>query len=170
MKLLKPLFLISLSLMTLLAFIPETVSAAPPPKQSIYDLASSLDDFSILVAAIDAADPSVKAALQGKGQYTVFAPNNDAFVALLGELNVTADQLLSNQELVTQVLYYHVLRGRRPSNAILGSKRLRTLQGGFLYQQGGVLTDNNGRTSNIIATDIPASNGLVHVISRVVLP
>ena len=85
-------------------------------------------------------------------------------------MGITAEDLLGDQALVTQVLTYHVLRGRRPSNVILGSQRLRTLQRGFLFQEGGVLTDNQGRTSNIIATDIPASNGVVHVIDTVVLP
>jgi uncharacterized surface protein with fasciclin (FAS1) repeats len=77
---------------------------------------------------------------------------------------------LSNQELVTEVLLYHVARGNRNSNAVLGSSRIRTLQRGFLFQDGGVLTDANGRSANIIATDIKASNGVIHVIDRVVLP
>ena len=48
--------------------------------------------------------------------------------------------------------------------------RIRTLQRGFLFQDGGVLTDANGRSANIIASDIPAANGVIHVIDRVVLP
>ena len=83
---------------------------------------------------------------------------------------MTAEELLSNQELVTTVLLYHVARGNRDSADVLGSDRIRTLQRGFLFQDGGVLTDANGRTSNIIATDIPAANGVIHVIDRVVLP
>jgi len=83
---------------------------------------------------------------------------------------LTADQLLSNKNLVTQVLLYHVARGERDSADVLGSSRIRTLQRGFLFQSGGVLTDANGRTANIIAPDIPAANGVIHVIDRVVLP
>ncbi|NJN43779.1 MAG: hypothetical protein HC806_02910 [Anaerolineae bacterium] len=52
----------------------------------------------------------------------------------------------------------------------MSSSRIRTLQGGILYQSGGVLTDAKGRTSNIIVTDIFASNGVIHVIDKVVLP
>jgi uncharacterized surface protein with fasciclin (FAS1) repeats len=127
-------------------------------------------EFSILIAALQAADPAVIKTLSGRGQFTVFAPTDAAFVALLGELGLTADQLLSNKALVTQVLLYHVARGNRDSSQVLASSRIRTLNGGFLFQSGGVLTDANGRTSNIIAVDIKASNGVIHVIDRVVLP
>ncbi len=127
-------------------------------------------EFSILIAALQAADPAVLQTLSGKGQFTVFAPTDAAFVSLLNELGLTADQLLSNQALVTEVLLYHVARGNRNSNAVIGSTQIRTFQRGFLLQDGGVLTDANGRTANIIATDIDASNGVIHVIDRVVLP
>jgi uncharacterized surface protein with fasciclin (FAS1) repeats len=73
-------------------------------------------------------------------------------------------------ELVTQVLLYHVAHGRRYAADVLESDRIRTLQGGFLFQDSGILTDNRGRMSNIIATDIEADNGIIHVIDRVVLP
>ena len=127
-------------------------------------------EFSILIAALQAADPAVIRTLSGKGQFTVFAPTDAAFVSLLGELGVSAEQLLSDKALVTQVLLYHVARGNRDSAEVLASSRIRTLEGGFLYQSGGVLTDANSRTSNIIAVDIKASNGVIHVIDRVVLP
>lgn len=154
------------------AFAPAAQAA--PKGNSIVDVAwganQATGEFSILIAALQAADPAVLRTLDGKGQFTVFAPTDAAFVALLGELGLTADQLLSNQALVTQVLLYHVARGNRNSNAVLGASRIRTLNGGFLSQSGGVLTDANGRTANIIATDIQASNGVIHVIDRVVLP
>jgi uncharacterized surface protein with fasciclin (FAS1) repeats len=108
--------------------------------------------------------------LSGKGQFTVFGPTDAAFVALLSELNLTAGELLSDQALVTQVLLYHVARGNRDSAEVLASSRIRTMNRGFLFQNGGVLTDANGRTSNIVAVDIKASNGVIHVIDRVVLP
>lgn len=127
-------------------------------------------EFSILIAALQAADPAVIQTLSGKGRFTVFAPTDGAFLSLLGELGLSAEQLLSNKALVTQVLMYHVARGNRDSEDILASSRIRTLEGGFLYQSGGVLTDANGRTSNITAVDIKASNGVIHVIDGVVLP
>jgi uncharacterized surface protein with fasciclin (FAS1) repeats len=154
------------------AFAPAAQAA--PKGNTIVDVALAANaqtgEFSILIAALQAADPAVIKTLSGKGQFTVFAPTDAAFVSLLGELGVTADELLSNKALVTKVLLYHVARGNRDSAEVLASSRIRTLSGGFLFQNGGVLTDANGRTSNIIAVDIKASNGVIHVIDRVVLP
>jgi uncharacterized surface protein with fasciclin (FAS1) repeats len=147
---------------------------AAPKGNTIVDVALAANaqtgEFSILIAALQAADPSVIQTLSGKGQFTVFAPTDAAFVSLLNELGVSASDLLSNKALVTQVLLYHVVRGNRESAEVLASSRIRTLNGGFLFQNGGVLTDANGRTANIIAVDIKASNGVIHVIDRVVLP
>jgi transforming growth factor-beta-induced protein len=147
---------------------------AAPKGPTVLDVAKAVNadsgEFSILIAAINAADPSVARTLGGNGQFTVFAPTDAAFVSLLGELGLTADDVLGNQALVTQVLLYHVARGNRDYADILDSSRIRTLERGFLFQSGGVLTDANGRTANIIAHDVKASNGVIHVIDRVVLP
>lgn len=154
------------------AFAAPAAYAAPkgPTIADIAIAASQQGQFTILVKAIQAADPAVLKTLDGRGQFTVFAPTDAAFASLLDELGLTAEELLSNQALVTHVLLYHVARGNRDSAEVLASSRIRTLEGGFLYQSGGVLTDANGRTSNIIDTDIKASNGVIHVIDRVVLP
>jgi uncharacterized surface protein with fasciclin (FAS1) repeats len=163
-------------LIAILAFgvFAASPAQAAPKGNTIVDIAlaakAESGEFSILIAALQAADPAVIRTLSGKGQFTVFAPTNAAFLSLLGELGVSADQLLSNKALVTQVLLYHVARGNRDSADVLSSSRIRTLEGGFLYQSGGVLTDANSRTSNIITVDIKASNGVIHVIDRVVLP
>lgn len=155
------------------AFVPAAQAKAPK-SGTIVDVALAVNaqtgEFSILIAALQAADPAVLKTLSGRGQFTVFAPTDAAFVSLLNELGVTAEQLLSDKELVTKVLLYHVARGNRDSYEVLSSSRIRTLQGGFLFQNNGVLTDANGRTANIIAVDIMASNGVIHVIDRVVLP
>src|SRR5512139_2856932 len=147
---------------------------AAPKGPTIIDVAKAVNaqtgEFSILIAAINAADPAVAKTLSGNGQFTVFAPTDAAFLALLDELNLTAEDVLGNQALVTQVLLYHVARGNRDSADILSSSRIRTLERGFLSQSGGVLTDANGRTANIILPDVKASNGVIHVIDRVVLP
>jgi uncharacterized surface protein with fasciclin (FAS1) repeats len=123
--------------------------------------------FDTLIAAVLAADPAVVERLSAKRQSTVFAPTDDAFAALgLNPGNIgTLDQ-----DALTQILLYHVVNGRRDSNDVLGSTQLRTLQGTFLEQNTGILTDNLGRTATIIVTDVPASNGIIHAIDAVVLP
>lgn len=149
-------------------------SSKPAAEPSIVDVALAVNgdsgEFSVLIAALQAADPAVIQTLSSKGQYTVFAPTDAAFVALLGELGMTADELLSNQALVTEVLLYHVATGRRYAEDVVASDQIRMLNGGRVAQEGGVLTDANGRMSNIIAVDVEASNGVIHVIDRVLLP
>jgi uncharacterized surface protein with fasciclin (FAS1) repeats len=165
-----PLFLVAV----LFAATAAPALAMKPERTTIVDVALDVNaesgEFAILIQALLAADPAVIETLAGNGQFTVFAPTDAAFVALLGELGLSAEQLLAEKELVTQVLLYHVLNGRRDSTDILGSDRLRTLERSFLFQNGGILTDANGRTANIIATDIEADNGIIHVIDQVVLP
>lgn len=160
------------------AFAAPAVARPAAPTPSIADIVvanpdvtgDGTGDFSILLAAVQNADPAVLAALSSRGQYTVFAPTDAAFVALLAELGLTAGQVLADRDLLTSVLLYHVAPGERDSGDVLGSSRIRMLSGGFLTQNGGVLTDNNGRSANIVAVDVQASNGIVHVIDRVVLP
>ena len=123
--------------------------------------------FDTLIAAVLAADPAVLETLSGNGQHTVFAPTDDAFAELgLDESNVGN----LPQEFLTDVLLYHVVRGRRDAEDIIGSSRIRTLQRSFLWQDGGVLTDSLGLKSTIIVTDVPAANGIIHAIDSVVLP
>jgi uncharacterized surface protein with fasciclin (FAS1) repeats len=154
--------------------------AGPPPKETIVDVASGDPNFTILVAALTEA--GLAEALDGKGQFTVFAPTNAAFEAVAKDLEEAGYPIFSvgdlvaflllpeNADYLKDVLLYHVAPGRRNSNAVLGSERINTLQGGFLYQDGGVLTDQVEREIGIIATDITAANGIIHVINNVVLP
>jgi uncharacterized surface protein with fasciclin (FAS1) repeats len=123
--------------------------------------------FDTLIAAVGVADPAVVARLTAKRQSTVFAPTDAAFAAL----GLTPENIGTlDQDVLTQILLYHVVNGRRDSNDVLGSTQLRTLQGTFLKQSTGILTDNLGRTATIIVTDVPASNGIIHAIDAVVLP
>ncbi len=159
------------ALLVLSGFVPSLAVAAAPPGPTLVDVAIAVNaetgEFSTLIAAVLAADPAVLATLSGNGQFTVFAPTDAAFA----KLGLDADNIGNlDQGFLSQVLLYHVARGRRNSSAVLGSSRIRTLQGGFLFQSGGVLTDNLGRDANIILTDVPAANGLIHAIDTVVLP
>ena len=146
--------------------------AAPSP--TIVDTALAVNaetgEFSILIAALTAADESIIKSLSSRGQYTVFAPTDAAFVAMLEDLELEAAEVLSNQELLNTVLTYHVARGNRDAADVTSSTQIRTLQGSFVGVDGAVLTDELGREANIVAVDIFASNGVIHVIDAVILP
>jgi len=126
--------------------------------------------FDTLIAAVFAADPAVVQRLTAKRQSTVFAPTDGAFAAL----GLTPENVGTalDEDALTQILLYHVVNGRRDSNGVLGSTQLRTLQGGFLRQDTGLLIDNNSDSPNagFVATDVPASNGIIHAINAVLLP
>lgn len=150
----------------------DTADAGTPPTQDVVQLAQGNPDLSILVEAVVAAD--LAATLSAPGPYTVFAPTNAAFAALLTELGVTKAQLLADKPLLTAVLQYHVLGARVAKAQIPLGKAISPLAGGiFKIDAVGadvVITDGRNRTSRIIATDIPASNALVHVVDKVILP
>lgn len=136
---------------------------------TIVQVAQGDPRFSTLVEAVVAAD--LAGTLSGPGPFTVFAPTNDAFAALLAELGVTKDQLLANQALLTQVLTYHVVPGQVLSTQVPVGVPIATVQGDtFTVDQTLTITDQRGRTARIIATDLLASNGVIHVIDRVILP
>lgn len=157
----------------IMAMLAPTVVAAPPGP-NIVEVAIAVNsegefagEFDTLIAAVLAADPAVLRTLSGRGQFTVFAPTDAAFEAL----DLTPENIGTlDQGALTQILLYHVARGRRDSEDVIDSSRIRTMQRGFLMQEGGVLTDNLGREANIIVTDVEASNGIIHAIDAVVLP
>jgi uncharacterized surface protein with fasciclin (FAS1) repeats len=129
--------------------------------------------FSVLVEAVQAA--GLESTLDGVGPFTVFAPTNNAFTGLLVELGLTKPQLLADRTLLTSVLTYHVLPAKVEKAGVPLGKAVTTVQGGFIKVEsaaGGVLTIQDGRNRNamIAATDAAASNGVVHVIDKVLLP
>ena len=143
----------------------------PPAKPNIVQVAQSLPEFSILVEAVVAA--GLADTLSGAGPFTVFAPNNAAFAALLAELKVTKEQLLSNKGLLTAVLTYHVLPRKVLAADIKEGAQAITVQGQLFtlgLMGGASITDARGRKANIVATDVAASNGVIHVIDKVILP
>ncbi len=168
---------VPLMLVIVLLAISAVPALAAPPGPTVVEVAVALNSdgpfagqFDTLIAAVMAADPAVLETLSGNGQFTVFAPTDTAFEALgLGPETVgTLDK-----DFLTDVLLYHVAPGRRYSTDVLESDRVRTLyrgKYGFLFQSGGTLTDNLGRPSNIIVTDVEAANGVIHAIDAVVLP
>lgn len=128
---------VSIVAMVMLAGLGISIAGAAPPGPTIVDVAIAVNSsgpyagsFDTLIAAVLAADPAVLSTLTGNGQFTVFAPTDDAFAALgLDETNIST--ALSQGDL-TSILLYHVARGRRGSVSILPCERIRTLHRDFL--------------------------------------
>lgn len=147
-------------------------------QETIVDVAVGNEDFSTLVIALKAAD--LVGALQGEGPFTVFAPTNEAFSKIDSEaLNSLLEE--KNQKALSNILTYHVISGKITATEVLaalkegnGMVELEALNGQMLtvMQKDGKiwLKDVNGNYSEIIATDVMGSNGVIHVIDTVVMP
>ena len=152
------------------AALATTATAASA--NTIVDIAAGDERFSTLVAAVTAA--GLAETLSGPGPFTVYAPLNDAFAALP---DGTVDTLLlpENKGDLTNVLLYHVddrqlnaaqfAAGANYYKPILDSERL------CITSHGGVtIADGTGDVANVVVADIQASNGVIHVIDKVLLP
>ncbi len=143
----------------------------PPGVLNVVQMAQLNPTFSVLVEAVVAAQ--LANTLSGTGPFTVFAPTNDAFVAALGELNLTKAQLLASPGL-SGILTYHVVAGSARAAAVAALPKpalVRTLQGTpFTVGTTLGITDARGRAASLVATDVIASNGVIHVINKVLLP
>ena len=140
-----------------------------PVASDIVDVAVAAGAFPTLVAALGAAD--LVDTLKGDGPFTVFAPTEDAFAELLAALGVTAGELLADTELLTSVLLHHVVSGKVMSADLAGASDLMvtTVQGGEVSvteYMGSVTIDE----ATVVTADIEASNGVIHVIDKVLLP
>lgn len=161
--------LLAIGLLTLAAACSgsqETASNAAP-KPDIVDTAVSAGDFTTLVAAVQAA--GLVETLRSPGPFTVFAPTDAAFAKLPAG---TVESLLKpeNKDQLVAVLTYHVVPGKVMSSDLLGKKlAVKTVQGST------VDIDATGDAvkvdaAKVIAADIAASNGVIHVIDQVILP
>ncbi len=142
----------------------DAVLIPPADLADIVDTALSVDRFSTLVTAIQAA--GLEDALRGDGPFTVFAPNNDAFAALPPG---TLDALLADPAALANVLTYHVVAGAFDAADVVASSSLTTLQGAaapIMVNDQGAFIDN----AQIITTDIQTANGIIHEIDAVILP
>jgi len=140
-----------------------------PANKDIVATAAALPDFSILVEAVVAA--GLAGTLQGTGPFTAFAPTNAAFAALLTELGLSKASLLADTALLTKVLTYHVVPARVLKAEVPVNTAITTVQGqSFTVNASLAITDQNMRSSTIVATDVFASNGVIHVIDKVLLP
>lgn len=150
--------------------------------RTIVEVAAGNAGLSSLVAALRFAGDDLVALLSGAGSFTVFAPTNDAFDALARELTgrpeATAADLLvpANRALLRSVLQYHVLATEVFAAEIRNGRAVEPLLGGgafFRIDLGGArptIVDGRARTAGIVTTDVDATNGVVHLIDRVILP
>ncbi|MFM8946323.1 MAG: fasciclin domain-containing protein [Actinomycetota bacterium] len=136
-----------------------------PVAEDIVAIAAANEDFSTLVAAVTAAE--LVETLQGEGPFTVFAPTNDAFAALPAGL---VDKLLlpENKDVLVKILTYHVVSGAIMAADVTAGD-VASVEGGNI-----AVTTNDGGVqvngANVVAADIVASNGVIHVIDAVILP
>ena len=160
---------VALSAAALPAAAQVMVGGAPMlPSKDIIDNAVNSKDHTTLVAAVKAA--GLVETLKGPGPFTVFAPTNDAFAALPAG---TVETLLKpeNKPTLTKVLTYHVVDGRVLKADVPVGVAVRTLQGGTLTVDATLsINDQRGRKAAITATDVLTSNGVIHVIDKVILP
>lgn len=162
----------------LTTFMALTFSQNSKAQGTIVDVAVGNENFSTLVAALKAAD--LVKALQGDGPFTVFAPTNSAFEKIDKK---TLNSLLEpkNQKALANILTYHVVSGKLTATDVVaalkkgnGKVELKALNGQSLtvMQKDGKiwLKDQAGNYSEITATDVMGSNGVIHVIDSVVMP
>lgn len=148
------------------------IAATTASANTIVDIAAGDDRFSTLVAAVTAA--GLAETLSGPGPFTVYAPVNDAFAALPAG---TVETLLQpdNKDQLTNVLLYHVddrkltasqfAPGANYYKPILATERLC-----ITSHSGVTIADGSGEIANVVIADIQASNGVIHVIDKVLLP
>ena len=136
---------------------------------TIVDVAVANGSFTTLVAAVQAA--GLVETLSGESPFTVFAPTDDAFAAALTALGLTAEELLADTDLLTSVLTYHVIPGKVLAETVLtlDGQSVATVNGAdvTISVDGDAVTVND---ANVVAVDVAASNGVIHVIDAVLLP
>jgi uncharacterized surface protein with fasciclin (FAS1) repeats len=141
----------------------------PADKNIVETAIASAPEFSILVKAVVAA--GLTETLSSPGPFTVFAPTDAAFASLIAELKTTPEALLANKPLLVKVLTYHVVPGLVLKADVPVDVPVKTVQGETLTVDSGFnITDQAGRKSAIIATDVLTKNGVIHVIDKVILP
>ncbi|BEH13742.1 fasciclin domain-containing protein [Marinobacter shengliensis] len=157
--------------------------SAGGPTQNILEIAVANENTTILEAAVLAADSSIAELLGGNDQLTVFAPTDAAFEALLEDLGLTAEELLADTELLNAVLTYHVLTtsvGEVKADAAISVAQspvpqnlVETVNGKDVALS---ISQENGEdvlyvnTSRVTVTDVDATNGVIHLIDKVLVP
>jgi uncharacterized surface protein with fasciclin (FAS1) repeats len=138
--------------------------AADQPAKDIVDTAASAGQFKTLVTAVKAAE--LVDTLKGKGPFTVFAPNDEAFAKVPKE---QLEALLKDKKQLTGVLTYHVVPGKVMAADVVKLDTAKTVQGQSvnIVARDGKVTINGAK---VLKTDIVCGNGVIHVIDAVILP
>ncbi|MBM3718646.1 MAG: fasciclin domain-containing protein [Actinobacteria bacterium] len=148
---------------TTAAAVEDTSTPAAEPG-TIVEVAQAGADFSTLVSAVVAA--GLAETLSGEGPFTVFAPTNEAFAALPPGL---LDKLLlpENKDILVKILTYHVVAGKVMAADVTAGD-VATVEGSTFA----VTTDMGVKVggASVVTTDVPASNGVIHVIDKVIVP
>lgn len=163
-----PVVMVTLMLAVLFSAFMSTAVQAKAKGATIVDVALSVNaetgEFSTLIAALKSA--GLVGALDGKGQFTVFAPTDAAFA----KLGLNAENIGTlDKATLRNILLYHVARGARYAEDVVESSRIRMLNRGFTFVtvSGSSVFINDAQ---ILAVDVKASNGVIHVIDTVLLP
>ncbi len=156
-------FLMTIAAGIVAAFMMTGSASAASHSKDIVDTAAGNADFSTLVAAVQAA--GLVETLKGEGPFTVFAPTNEAFAAL----GMVVDDLLKpeNKDKLVAVLTYHVVAGKVMSTD-LAAGTVATVQGSNVtvnLDNGAMIND-----AKVVTADIETSNGVIHVIDKVMVP
>ncbi|MEM9623295.1 MAG: fasciclin domain-containing protein [Pseudomonadota bacterium] len=147
----------------LMLFASSAFAGTHAKSNTIVDVASSTEGFTTLVAALKAAD--LVDTLSGQGPFTVFAPTDEAFAALPeGAL----EGLLADPQQLASVLTLHVVAGKAEAADVVGLSDVTTVQGKSLSIDTSDGVSVGG--AKVIQADVGASNGVIHVIDRVILP
>lgn len=140
-----------------------TLAFAEAHTKDIVDTAIEAGSFTTLVAAVQAA--GLEETLRGEGPFTVFAPTDEAFAALPAG---TVEALLADPEALAKILTYHVVAGKVMSTDLTNDMMAPTVNGADVT----IMTDPTVMVNdaNVVSADIEASNGVIHVIDKVIMP
>jgi uncharacterized surface protein with fasciclin (FAS1) repeats len=150
----------------------ETIGTQVDQRKNIMNLAESKSELSIFVEAVNAC--GLRETLEASGSNTAFAPSNDAFNALFGEMGKSKDQVFADKTTLTAILRFHILGKAQFTEAIVEGHAIEPIGGGFfkIDKENNVFkaTDGRNRVCTLIGTDSVALNGVLHTLDRVMLP